>query len=66
MITDMTIDAVLETEDLEATFLSAEPSLRSSAEVLLLPGPEILPVGVDEPSAWDRPTKRSSRVKCCD
>lgn len=68
MLTDMTLDAVLETgtEDLEATFLSGEPSLPASAEALLLPGTEILPVGVDEPSAYDRPTKRTSRLRCCD
>ena len=68
MITDMTLDAVLETgtEDLEATFLSGDLGMRSSAETLLLPDTEILPVGVDEPSSYDRPTKRTNNRRCCD
>jgi hypothetical protein len=67
-MSDMTLDAVLETgaEDLEATFLSGEPSLRSPAGTLLLPDTEILPVGIDEPSAYDRPTKRTNSRRCCD
>ena len=67
-MSDTTLDAVSESEmeDLEAEFLCGEISLRAPADALLLPDTEILPVGADQPMAYDRPTKRTRRSGCCD
>lgn len=67
-MSDTTLEAVFESEidDLEAAFLCGEIGLPASADALLLPYTGILPVGADQPMAYDRPTKRTRRVHCCD
>ena len=67
-MSDTTLEAVSESEidDLEAAFLCGEISLGAPADALLLPDTEILPVGADQPMAYDRPTKRTRRTGCCD
>ena len=67
-MSDTTLEAVFESEieDREAEFLCGEISLRAPADALLLPDTGILPVGADQPMAYDRPTKRTRRSGCCD